>query len=545
MSILGGETRSRSLLGGRRSRGVVGAWITLSIASAVLILLFQLPGLFVAAVGALILFVLSMDSGNGSSPFIRLQDRRRMRYRRRSGFTDFLPVGWRPEDLDPQGGQTRKERGENQRSWNAYRTWPDGVDGLYWLESRSGRPAIAYHAPIGEAPYLSVAFSVDGPIQGLQGDLFVAEAQLRFGQLLAGWGASQKLVSGVQIVTRVLPSDSALHEVWLEDQLDPRAPEALQNAYGELLDQLSLSSFVQRHYVVVRWNVDNRFRQFASRRSPRALEGFRDVIQEQLPSVERRLVEAQYSKVHPLSGPQLAAVLRHLQHPDWPIDRASDVQPDTCWLPSHDEWSFTEVVGASPDPLDPTMMLDQSSWLHRTAAIPVAGLEVRPMDGLWLSPLLTGMDEQIVRTLSMHIQFVSAREAKVVARRDATSDRADILGQERKGRIVDDDAELALSAAIRRFEDLREGGGHHGAVWAGFMTISARQKDELLAACSLIEEAADEAGISRLEWLDTLQSAAQATTWPLARGLIAPKRTGAARTADRLSLGSNKESLGV
>ena len=541
-SILGGETKSRGLLGGRRSRGVVGAWMTLGLVAALLILFLQLVGFFIASTAAVLLFVMTMDPGNGSSPFKRLQDRRRMRFRRRNGFDDFIPVSWRPADLDPKAGASRTERAASQREWNTYRDWPDGVDGLYWLESRPGRPAVAYHGPTGESPYLSVAFSVDGPIQGLHGDLFVAEAQYEFGQLMAGWGASQKLVSGVQIVTRVLPSDSAFHEVWLEEQLDPGAPEELQEAYGELLDQLSASSFVQRHYVVVRWNVDNRFTVVAGRRAP-GLDGFLEVIQEQTGVVHRRLVDAMYSKVHPLSGPQLGAVLRHLQHPDWPIDRASDVNVDSCWLPSHDEWSSTEVISESPDPLNPELMLAQSSWLHRTTAIPIEGLEVRPVDGLWMAPLLTGMEEQIVRTVSMHIAFVPAREAKIGARRDATSDRAEIISQERKGRIVDDDAELALSAAVRRFEDLRDGGGHHGAVWTGFITVSARKPDELQAACTHIEEAADGAGINRLEWLDTLQSAAHAGTWPLGRGMAAPKRSGAARTADRLSTTTNKEAI--
>lgn len=414
--------------------------------------------------------------------------------------------------------------------------------GRFVLVGKPPRPAVAYHAPVGESPYLSVAFSVDGPIQGLHGDTFVAEAQYEFGQLMAGWGASQKLVSGIQVVTRVLPSDSAFHEVWLEEQLDPSAPEELQAGYGELLDQLSAASFVQRHYVVIRWNVDNRFAGVASRRAP-GLEGFLEVIQEQTASAHRRLIDAMYSKVHELSGPQLGAVLRHMQHPDWPIDRASDVNVNTCWLPSHDDWSSTEVVSESPDPLDPALMLAPSSWRHRTAMIPIRGLEVRPVDGLWLSSILTGMEEQIVRTIAMHIQFVPAREAKIGARRDATSDRADIISQERKGRIVDDDAELALSAAVRRFEDLRDGGGHHGAVWAGFLTVSARTKDELNAACSHVEEAADGAGINRLEWLDTVQSAAQATTWPLGRGMATPKRSGAARTAERLSTTTNKEAI--
>ena len=83
---------------------------------------------------------------------------------------------------------------------------------------------MAYHVPVGEEPYLSVAFSVDGPIQGLHGDTFVEHAQYQFGQLLAGWGSVQKLVSGIQTVTRVIPADSAAHEVWLQEHLDPDAP---------------------------------------------------------------------------------------------------------------------------------------------------------------------------------------------------------------------------------------------------------------------------------------------------------------------------------
>ena len=138
--------------------------------------------------------------------------------------------------------------------WNAYRDWPDGVDGLYWLESRPGLPAVAYHAGAGETPYVSAAFSVDGPIQGLHGDAFVARAQEAFGQLMAGWGSSAQLVTGIQILTRVIPADSALHEMWLQDQLDPDAPQDLQTDYTTLLGQLSSSSFVQRHYVVVLWD---------------------------------------------------------------------------------------------------------------------------------------------------------------------------------------------------------------------------------------------------------------------------------------------------
>lgn len=534
VSVLAGETKSRSLLGGRRSRAVVAAWFVVAGLGAVLTLFLQIVGFVIAGVLALVLVVGTMDAGGGSTPWQRWQARYRMRWRLRHGFEDFAPVESRPVDLDPMSGSSRAERRELRRQYNAYRDWPDGIEGLYWLESRPRRPAVAYHSVSGQVPYLSVAFSVDGPVKGLHGDRFVWEAQEAFGQLLSGWGASQKLVSGLQIVTRVIPSESAFHEVWLERELDPAAPAELLAEYGELLDVLSAGSFVQRHFVTVRWNVDHRWMQTALKRGP-GLEGYLELVNEQIESVRRRLEDAAYTKVETLSGPRMAAVLRHMQHPDWPIDRASDADVDSCWLPSHDEWGSTEIVAQSPAPLNPELLLPQSSWLHRTAQVPVQAMEVRELDGLWQVPMLTGMEEQIVRTISTHIALVPAREAKTTARRDATSDRAEIIRQERKGRLVDDESEMALSSAVRRYGDLRDGTGQHGAVWTQFVTISARTVDELATATQYIEEAADEAGIPRLDWMDTLHSAAQAACWPLGRGMAQPHRTRAARTAERLS----------
>lgn len=532
-SILGGETKSRGLLSGRKSRATVVAWIVAAIVSGVLVLLLQVVGLLIVAPLAAAVFFLTLDSGTGSTPWRRMTDRRRMKWRRKNGFDDFVPVDFRPPSLTPE---------EDQREWNRYRDFPDGADGLYWLQKGPGVPAVAYHAPVAETPYVSVAFSVDGPIRGLHGDGYVAQAQAAFGNLMAGWGASQKLVTGIQTLTRVLPTDSAYHEAWLADQLDPAAPEDLQADYGALLDDLAANGYVQRHYAVIRWDVDARFLAAATRRGA-GLAGYLAIVNAQIPRVKARLVEAMFHRVRPLTGPQLAAVLRHLQHPGWPIDRASDVTVDTCWVPSHDEWSVTEVTAAAPDPLDPGRLLAASSWVHRTAQVPVEAIESRELDGLWMTPLLMGLEEQVVRTVSIHIQLVPAREAKVGARRDATSDQAELLSDQRKGRLVDDSTELALSAANRRWSDLRDGSGHHGVQWAGFLTISTPTAQEMEIACATIEEAADTAGIARLDWLDTRQSAAHATTWPLARGLLAPRRSTADKALARIGSGTNKESI--
>ena len=542
-SVLGGDTRSRGLFTGRRSRPVMIARYAATAAVLVLLVFLQLWGLILGGVLLLVVFGATTDTGADSTVARWAADRRRWRHRVRHGFDDFVPVDDRPEDLDPGAGTTRAERREAIRTWNIYRDWPDGVDNLYWLQSDPGVPAVAYHAGDGETPYLSMAFSVDGPIEGLHGDSFVARAQEAFGQLMAGWGSGQKLVSGIQVVTRVIPADSAYHEVWLQDQLDPGAPKDLQSDYAALLAQLSGSSFVQRHNVVILWDTDDRFQAAARRRRP-GLDGWLDIITDEGESAGRRLADAMYRNVRALSGPQLGAVLRHLQHPDWPIDRASDVTVGTCWLPSHDERGYTEVSAEYPDPFDPDWLLPPSTWLHRTAQIPVDALEVQEIDGLWLAPILTGLEDQIVRTVSTHIRFIPAGEAKAAARRDATTDQRDLIEQERKGRMIDDETELALSSATRRVSDLQQGVGHHGAHWAAFLTVSARTVPELVTACGRIEAAgADDAGIGRLDWLDTIQSAAHATTWPIGRGMSAASRPFVTRILRKLGTATAKESI--
>ena len=113
-----------------------------------------------------------------------------------------------------------------------------------------------------------------------------------------------------------------------------------------------------------------------------------------------------------------------------------------------------------PDPLDPDWLLPARTWLHRTAAVPVDALEVREVDGLWLAPLLTGLDEQIVRTVSTHVHFTPAREAKATARRDVTTDQRDMLARARKGQMVDDDNRTR--PVLRRPPDVRPGGKGSG-----------------------------------------------------------------------------------
>ena len=282
-------------------------------------------------------------------------------------------------------------------------------------------------------------------------------------------------------------------------------------SYDEVVRLVSRSGLMQRHYVVIRWPITPTFLTAAARRGP-AQAGWRALMTAEIEAVRSHLASAKLGQVAALNAAQLAAVLRHLQQPSWPIDQVTDVDVDAPWLPSHDELSATITSGPNPAG-------QPEQWWHRTALIPIDAVETGPRTSLWIAPLLSRMPHPIVRTISLQTQVVPALDARHAARMDVATDLADLEAQQQRGVLTREELTVGLSAARARLEDLRPGSGHHGAGWAGHLTISARSREELVDATAKITEAAGNAGIAALEWLDTQQAAAAACTWPLARGL--------------------------
>ncbi|MDN5769167.1 MAG: hypothetical protein L0H96_14265 [Humibacillus sp.] len=71
----------------------------------------------------------------------------------------------------------------------------------------------------------------------------------------------------------------------------------------------------------------------------------------------------------------------------------------------------------------------------------------------------------------------------------------------------------------------------------------ARTRHELADATEQIAEAAGHCGITDLSWFDTQHEAAQACTWPLARGMAPVRASTATRIRSRLAGKGNKEDL--
>jgi hypothetical protein len=123
-------------------------------------------------------------------------------------------------------------------------------------------------------------------------------------------------------------------------------------------------------------------------------------------------------------------------------------------------------------------------------------------------------------------------------------DAAEALSRQEAGQFDTDDTDVAMSAARRRQRDLVSGSHHHGASWIGYVTISATTRDELARSSRQLEETcAGSLGIDRLDWMDSYQSAASGTTWPIGRGLAGERSSLSARMYARLAGKSEKESI--
>ena len=167
VSYLGGETGHRGLLGmGSASRGRMTALSVAAVAAGIATIYLGVGGLAVGLIAAAVVLLATARTPAGSV-WTRAQARRRWRERTRSGTVAFRPVAARPSGPLPGVPET------------VWRAAPDGLEGMSWLQTTPGRPGIAWHAPTGEDPYLSVAYAVDGQLQGLAGDHTVDQAARR------------------------------------------------------------------------------------------------------------------------------------------------------------------------------------------------------------------------------------------------------------------------------------------------------------------------------------------------------------------------------
>ena len=512
---LGGEAAHRAFFGGTAAR-TRNLLLAVCIAAGLIATpLAGWLGIAVPAVAAAAVLLATTRTHRGSL-LERHRARARWRSRQRTGtdrYEPFDPAQWDQLQSTLEHAR-RRDRPAARLAITAMRGNPDGADGMGWLQYGAGEPGIGWHHPVGEDPYLSVAFTVSGQLRGIEAASVLRRAAEGWGSFLAARASASSLIGGVQTLTRVLPPDTARQQAWVAAHVDPNASIAEQQSYAEVIARTSDAAMVQRHFIVVVWPLTADFAA-AARRYGTGRDGWRALMAAEIDATLRGLAEARVGHVGPLTARQTVALMLHQQDPTRPLDAARRVDPLQAGIASHDEFS-AHVVPTSDAHGRP------GQWWHRTAAIHAETMAAAPRSQLWVLDLLLGGGLDFPRSVSFHLRLVPAVEAKVAARRDVVRDLSDRVDEQRHGRLADDTTAVAMTAAQRRRADLAAGSHHHGVEWVGYVTISALSRDALaVASRQLAEVCTTGLGIERLEWLDTYQSAASGTTWPIGRGLRA------------------------
>lgn len=536
-SILGGDAAHRGLFGGRISKPRLWAVGSAIATTLVLVFVVQLWALLVGAVLVAAAWFATIDTANNSILQRRMQ-RARWRQRNTRGTTRFVPVD---EDglamLTDRwaGATTRAERRDAMRDLRAMRDVPDGVTGMLWLQDGVGEPGIQWHQSPDGQEYLAVTIATTGQVTGIETDQVFDVASEGFASVVASLGDPLGFAKRIQTISRDMPTDSAQHEAWMAANGDRDVPAVLHHSYKEVIDGVAAGQLMQRPMLTVSWPIDDRFVRRAARHGA-AATGWRSFMAGEIEGMLRRLIGAGYKNVAALTARQTAAVIRHMQHPGFPMDQVADITPTTGWLPSEDTWSYTKYVAAPRDG-------QVSVSLSRTARISAKHLEVIERNALWMAPLLGGMQQQVVRTIAWHIEGMPQEQARHLAEQDRVSDVADQIKRNKDGQLEDVTLTVEANAAARRHADLTPGTGHTGANWVGYITVTDGTERGLADVCELIEDAASRAGIRKLEWLDVDPATANAFTWPVGRG-IAPSHVSIGSKVEQLAQGKEaKEAL--
>lgn len=543
---IGGEAGHRSFFGGTHSKGRVAGLGLFFVVGVIGLPSLGWPALLIAVAGAGITLLVTIRTHRGSIAD-RSRARRRWKLRQQTGTDVFVPYtdeAWEAALQAQASARSRTAKWEARRAVGALRAMPDGADGMGWLQSGRATPGIAWHAPAGEQEYLSVVFSVSGQLRGIESASVLNRAAEGWGVFLAGRAGPTSLARRVQTMTRVLPSDSAYQEHWAAGSLDTEIPDELeevyraaQQSYADVIRLSSEGAMVQRHYVTICWPVTATFRDAASKYGADR-EGWRALMQSEIAATIVELTEARMGDVAALTARQVAAVMMHQQNPSRPIDLVAGLDPARPGLASRDEFS-TQVI----EDVDPITDLPVT-WWHRTARLVPESMAVAPRTPLWILDLLVGTRLSSVRSVAFHMNLVPVAEAKVSARQDLVRDGAEVLSRRQAGQIDVGDTQTTMNAADRRSKDLVAGSNHHGTSWAGYVTISARSREDLSRASrQLADLCSTSLGIAQLDWQDSYQAAASGTTWPIGRGIASGTTSLSARLFQVLAGTSEKEAL--
>jgi xanthosine utilization system XapX-like protein len=327
-----------------------------------------------------------------------------------------------------------------------------------------------------------------------------------WGFVLAGLARENSPVRRIQWIERTVPSDGDELARYLQSARDATVPlwGSPVASYIELVE--SAGAVTQEHELFLALQLDARRAWRQIKRLGRGDAAAAKLLVRELETLAQRLVAADIQVVGVLPPRMLARTIRDAYDPYGRTSRvrlgAADpalagTAPSNAWPTAAEEsWS-----GYRSD----------SGW-HATYWISQwPRLEV---GATFLSPLL--MQTNVLRTIAVTLEPVAPSVAlrKVEAAR--TTDIADEETRRRTGFVTTARKRLQQESTARREQELAD--GHAEFRFAGFVTVSARDEEELERACAEVEHAAQQARLD-LQRLYGQQATGFTFTLPLARGL--------------------------
>jgi hypothetical protein len=323
---------------------------------------------------------------------------------------------------------------------------------------------------------------------------------------LARWGLVLSCAAGtairrIQWVERTAPAPADELARWLHDARDPSLPLRGTPAIESYLELIGTGARVAHdHEILVAVQTD------AGRGRDGRPAALAEALVEAAEQVARGLEAVEIAVLGALSQGQIARALRTAFDPYGRAELAAleTVDSDRDGLSAANAWP----LGA------------EESWEHYRsdgayhATYWIAAwprVEVSPM---FMDAMLSG--SSIARTVAVSFEPLAPDRSTREAEAAVTRDRADRELRSRFGQSETARLRQAQEAAARREAELAA--GHSEVRFAGFVTVTGRDPDELRRGCAVVLEQAARARLE-LHRMYGRQADAFTFTLPLARGL--------------------------
>jgi hypothetical protein len=323
---------------------------------------------------------------------------------------------------------------------------------------------------------------------------------------LARWGlvlscAAGTAVRRIQWIERTAPAQGDELARWLHDAKDPSVPlrgAPLIESYLELIG--TSAQVAHEHEILIAIQVD------ATRRRDRHGPGLRETLVEEAERIARGLEAAEITVLGALTSGQISRALRTAVDPYGRAELAAleAVDGERDGLSAANAWPLGAVEAWDHYRSDGAC--HTTYWIAGWPRV-----EVSPM---FMDAMLGGSG--VARTVAVSFEPIAPDRSTREAEAAITRDQADRALRVRFGQSETARQRQAQEAAMRREAELAA--GHCEVRFAGFVTVSGRDPDELRRACAVVLEQAARARLE-LHRMYGQQADAFTFTLPLARGL--------------------------